>query len=282
MRNSKLAALIALLLAAAPGLAHAAVSSGFTMTVLVDGVARPEYARGETFYVEALRGRNYSLLLGNPGPRRVAVALSVDGLDTIDAAHVDAWLSSKWVIEPYGTVEIAGWQVDRATARRFLFTGERHSYGAALGQTADLGVIEAVFFVERPTSAMVVPEAPRRDRRGGTGNHAEPEARDEAAATPQRKSADAPATTGSMAPPSAPQLSPVDDYAATGMGAGTDHAVERVLLDLDPRPAARLRIRYEFRPQLVELGLLPPPPSPSALERRERAQGFAGFCPVPE
>ena len=44
---------------------------------------------------------------------------------------------------------ISGWQVNDRTARSFYFTGERGtSYGAALGQTDNLGVIEAVFFRE--------------------------------------------------------------------------------------------------------------------------------------
>ena len=45
------------------------------------------------------------------------------------------------------------------------------------------------------------------------------------------------------------------------------------------RPAARLRIRYEFRPQLVRLGVLPA--GGDRLARRERARGFDDFCPEP-
>ena len=44
---------------------------------------------------------------------------------------------------------IPGWQVSNAASRKFFFTGERGSYGAALGKTQDLGVIEAVFFREK-------------------------------------------------------------------------------------------------------------------------------------
>ena len=43
----------------------------------------------DSLYVEAMRGASYALRLTNPTPYRVAVALSVDGLNTIDARHTD-------------------------------------------------------------------------------------------------------------------------------------------------------------------------------------------------
>ena len=42
------------------------------------------------------------------------------------------------------------------------------------------------------------------------------------------------------------------------MGRRTDHAVTQVWLDLEDAPAQTVNIRYEFRPQLVKLGILPP------------------------
>ncbi len=139
--------LTALLLAA--GAANASSPSGFGLDVLVDGRERPEYAARGTVYVEALRGRDYALRLSNPTGTRIAVALSVDGLNTIDSRRTTARDARKWVLAPYETVVIPGWQVSNAASRKFVFTGERGSYGAALGKTQDLGVIEAVFFRER-------------------------------------------------------------------------------------------------------------------------------------
>src|SRR5258706_1554693 len=127
----------------------AAGTSGFAVNVLVDDERRAEYVDGGTVYIEAVRGASYSLRLTNPTAYRVAVALSVDGLNTIDAKHTDARSASKWVLEPYESTVISGWQISNRTARNFFFTGERHSYGATLGQTENLGVIEAVYFRER-------------------------------------------------------------------------------------------------------------------------------------
>jgi hypothetical protein len=67
------------------------------------------------------------------------------------------------------------------------------------------------------------------------------------------------------------------------MGRRTGHAVTQVWLDLEASPAQTVDIRYEFRPQLVKLGVLPLAPlGHDPLQRRERAQGFEpGFSPEP-
>jgi len=229
-----------------------ASANGFELRVLVNESPRPEYWHNGTIYVEAIRGQNYALRLTNPTPYRVAVALSVDGLNTIDARHTDARSAAKWVLAPYESAVISGWQVDNQNARDFFFTGERRSYGAHLGQTENLGVIEAVFFRER-----------------------EPRRRDVAPFRP----APQPESEMNGAAPSAKaqkQDALSDDYAATGMGRREQHEVESVDIDLESEPAASIRIRYEFTPQLVKMGILP---SLSPLERREHASGFSTFCP---
>ena len=129
--------------------ANAADSAGYGLSVLVGDTPRPEYHARGSVYVEAARGQDYSLRLTNPTPYRVAVALSVDGLNTIDGKHTGAAHASKWVLEPYESTVISGWQVNESTARRFFFTNENNSYGAALGQTNNLGVVEAVFYREK-------------------------------------------------------------------------------------------------------------------------------------
>ena len=213
--------------------------------MLVDDVARSEYFHGGTVYIEAVRGSSYSLRLTNPTPYRVAVALSVDGLNTIDAKHTDARSASKWVLEPYESTTISGWQVSDRAARSFYFTGERHSYGAKLGQTENLGVIEAVYFRERRHE----PEVYRHSYGEERSNSAEP-GRSLPAPPP-------PLSAGSAAPSAKAQRhDTADDYAATGMGDKAEHEIYSVDMDLDPTPIASVRIRYEFRQQLVKLGIL--------------------------
>jgi hypothetical protein len=182
------------------------------MDVLVDGrPLREYYERGRT-YVEAVYGAEYELRLRNNSSDRVAVALAVDGLNTIDARHMSAWNASKWVIEPYQTITISGWQMSSARARRFYFTNERDSYGAKLGQTANLGVISAVFFRER-RPITIIPPPPR------------PITRDDKMEAPQSsRSAEA----------------------GTGIGRDVRHDVRWTDMDLDPRSIGEITIRYEY------------------------------------
>jgi hypothetical protein len=210
-------------------------------------------------------GHEYAIRLRNPYPVRVAVALSVDGLNTIDARETSAAAARKWVLDPYQTVTIRGWQTSQTEARRFEFTSEARSYGKALGKTGNLGVISAVFFKERRPM-------PRRDA------HDQSDDRSGAPQAPRPQAAPMPA-----APSAAAEKSRADqDYAATGMGRRTDHVVTRVWLDLEDAPAHTVNIRYEFRPQLVRLGILPATRTGDPLERRERARGFSDeFAPVP-
>jgi len=91
--------------------ANAADSAGYGLSVLVGDTPRPEYHARGSVYVEAARGQDYSLRLTNPTPYRVAVALSVDGLNTIDGKHTGAAHASKWVLDAYQSTVISGWQV---------------------------------------------------------------------------------------------------------------------------------------------------------------------------
>src|SRR5688572_1790888 len=124
--------------------------AGFQTEVLVNGSTAPKYFQSGKVYVEAVKNQEYSIRLTNPLNRRVAVALAVDGLNSIDARTSDAFSAKKWVLGPYETITIDGWQVNQQQARKFFFTTEAKSYGQWLGKTQNLGIISAVFYRERP------------------------------------------------------------------------------------------------------------------------------------
>jgi hypothetical protein len=249
----------------APASADQARDAGRDIEILVNGVPRTRYAHAGRSYVEAVKGKEYAIRLHNPYPVRVGVALSVDGLNTIDARETTAGDARKWVLAPYETVTISGWQTNRSEARRFEFTTEERSYGQALGKTTNLGVIAAVFFKERMPVSL---RAPEHERESSSDVEA-----------PSAPSASA--ALGSSDRRSAGKAAQ-NEYAATGMGRRTDHAVEQVRLDLEGVAAASVSIRYEFSPQLVRLGILAAPSTVDPLRRRERAQGFEpGYCPEP-
>jgi hypothetical protein len=239
--------------------------STYSMEVLVDGRPLAVYNAGGTTYVEALKGREYAIRLTNHTGERVAAALAVDGLNSIDARHTSSQDARKWILAPWETVTLSGWQTGSGTARRFVFTSEPKSYGAWLGRTSDLGVISAAFFREsrRRDEIAAEPSLPQqRPVEGGAEG-------DSANAAPRAKA------LGEM------KASAKDQLAATGIGREIEHRVVRVEFDAEDVPASTVSVRYEYRDALVRLGVLPA--VDEELARRERARGFAdsGFAPDP-
>ena len=253
--------------------------NGFSVEVLVDGRPVPEYAARGRRYVEALENAEYELRIHNPFDTRVAVALSVDGLNTIDARHTSAWDAHKWVIDPYGTIEIGGWQMSSSSARRFYFTSERDSYAAKLGQAQNLGVISAVFFRER-SPIIVTPVTPGfpRPRYEDRDRVRIPESGSAGESSRAESSQNAPKSRNSDSYPA-----PDEESAATGIGRSVRNDVQWIKMDLDSRPASDVTIRYEYRAGLVKLGIIPREyPRQDVIDRRERARGFEpNYCPEP-
>lgn len=256
-----------------------APAGAFTVEVLVDGRPLPNYTARGRRYIEAFQNAEYELRIHNPLNSRVAVALSVDGMNTIDARHTSAWDAHKWVIEPYGTIHVRGWQMSSENARRFYFTTERDSYGAKIGQTANLGVISAVFFRERHP-AVITRVTPGREKDGPTYKE---DSRRGTENAPAESAGSAANRDAAKSRSTAPYPPPDDESAATGIGRTVRNGVQWIKLDLDSRPAGEVTMRYEYRAGLVRLGILPRDyQRPDVLERRERSEGFSpSYCPQP-
>jgi hypothetical protein len=258
--------LLGALMASLAGSLAASGGPGYSLTVLVDGVAVPEYAARNRVYVEALKGKEFVLRITNPTGRRVAVALAVDGRNVIDARRTGSGEAAKWVLSPGETIDVPGWQVSGATARRFYFTETSKSYAKWLGDTANVGTIEAVFYRERERERPRPLARSKEDPAAGEG---------QAGALGDRSSAPSGDKLAQEASPpsskSAPKREDGDDYAATGIGEATDFPVQWVAFEAESSPSARIALRYEFRAQLVRLGVLP---REDALFARDRARGF--------
>ncbi len=258
--------LVAALLSA--GRALALDRDGYSIEILVGGAPLSEFAARGTSYVEALKNRDYAVRLRNRTGERVAIALSVDGLNSIDARTTSAADARKWILGPYETITLDGWQTSTTTARRFLFTTEERSYGAWLGRTQNLGLIAAAVFREKRPPVILYEERqrddlPRSESKDSAGSTAPPE---------------------SAAPQSSPERAAPGGLAATGIGQETSHPVRQVLFDAEDSPSTVLEIRYEYREALVRLGVFPPDNrSTDPLTRRESARGFQepGFAPDP-
>lgn len=248
----------------------------YSIEILVDGVPLARHLNRGRTYVEALPGREYSIRLRNNTDRRVAIALSVDGLNTIDAKTSTARAASKWILDPWQEITLDGWQTSASTARRFYFTTEESSYGAWLGKTSNLGVVTAAVFREKR-------QKPAPIQKGGAKEQGKMRSEPKARPEPSSDAAAAPAPSRDAAE-ARPQSGLSDDLAATGIGQEVGHDVVRVPFIAESAPAATLEVRYEYRDALIRLGVLRQPDPPcDALCRRERARGFDGmeFAPDP-
>jgi hypothetical protein len=271
-------ALIVLLAAAMP--AAALARGAYSLEILVNGTPLDEYAARATTYVEAVEGREYSIRLRNHTGRRIAVALAVDGLNTIDAKQTTAREASKWILGPYETITLDGWQTGSDVARRFFFTTEDKSYGAWLGKTSDLGVITAAVFREK---SKPVPIQRMRKEKWARPS-AESEGGRDAPGMPA-PAGEARRMKGAQDSAAAEPAELSEDLAATGIGRELEHRVRRVRFEAESSPATVLQVRYEYHDALVRLGVLPPSYAwrDDPLERRERSRGFDDleFAPDP-
>jgi len=262
---------LSLLLAAVMSPAGSALAlerGGYSMEILVGGTPLHEYAARGSNYVEALKNREYSVRLRNGSAERVAIAVSVDGLNSIDAGTTSALEARKWVLGPYETITLDGWQTTSTTARRFFFTTEERSYGEWLGRTKNLGIVAAAVFRERRPLPMVSQGWERRDGSAGDSKEAPGAGRSRMGGMPE-----------SRVGPERP-----GDLAATGIGQETSHPVREVAFDSEDSPSAVLEVRYEYRDALVRLGVVPANDRcEGSLARRERARGFeeTGFAKDP-
>jgi hypothetical protein len=296
-------------LTVAPALS-AVSRQGFELSVLVAGSPTPEYEHGGRVYIEALKGTNFALRVHNPTCQRIAVALSVDGLNVIDAKHSTAFEATKWLLSPGETIDIPGWQISGEIARQFFFTETRSSYARWLGKTRNVGTIEAIFFRQKqtavPSPCLGGAQSPRRDLAprsmnsdalsNSPGGTPEGVAGGMAGGVPSAVDSGTPSapsgqtkeeiTVSAEAPlierretRKAPSQKDTEDFAATGIGRQLSFPVIWVDFDEDPNPVSSIALRYEFRRELIRLGVLP---RDGDLFARERARGFEpDYAPDP-
>jgi hypothetical protein len=207
-----------------------------------------------TIYVG--EGQEYSIRVYNPLPVRVAVAVSVDGLNTIDGGRTKPSRAAKWIIEPYSSVTIDGWQTSTHSLRRFVFTNRNRSYASGKEKrdraeyTRNLGVIGVAWFWNGEELA---------DALRPVYSYEEQETdKCESAAKDVRGAA-----TKSPAACRAPERK-----AGTGMGSRQQNRVTRVKFEYDTGMYDSddvLKIFYEFGPE---------EPEPQPFEEEDR-HGFA-------
>jgi len=232
----------------------------------VDGTTLPVYAYGGQQYVVGTPGHEYTLRIRNLTGERILAVTSVDGVNVV-SGETAAPDQSGYVIDAYGSVDIAGWRKSLARTAAFYFTDLGDSYAARTGRPGNVGVIGVAVFRERQRP---IAYSQPRDRIAGADAAAEaaPHAQsNEPAAQLQEKSAGRLQRSAPMAETPSP----------LGTGHGRDEAsyATRVAFErASSAPAEVLAVRYDRREALVSMGVLPresyyarrgPQPFPGAL-----------------
>jgi hypothetical protein len=220
----------------------------------------------DRYYLEARRGSRYSVALANRSGERVGVVLTVDGLNTISGER-DAGRGRMYVLDPWQRTCVRGWRTSLRDVRQFTFVDEQVSYAARSGKANEkMGWIEITVYRERRP---FVRWAPRRKRPVPIESEAAG-TRDKAAPESARDAAEAAA----RAPLAAAQARA---YPGTGWGPRAHDPVVLVRFDPETEPSERVTLRYEYRPALVALGVLPRavPPRDRLWNRDHAEPGFA-------
>jgi len=220
---------------------------GFRVEILSDdeGLKEETYRHGRPF-VAARPEERYAVRLYNPLPVRVAVNLTVDGLNSLSGKPSGIADGTKWMIDPYRFITIRGWQVNGEESRRFFFTPKPKSYakwrGDQLGKdlSANCGVIGAAYFWSQKELDAYYENHPQyRFTRNTVSEESEGRLQNLAGSGCRAKSLSIAAQT--------PEAS--RDIAGTGMGERESHPTEMVEFHSDQgmyRLSQAIAIYYDF------------------------------------
>ena len=128
---------------------HVDATAPVGIEILHNGQPKPLYQHDGCLLIPANKDEQYVIRLTNRTGRRVAVALFIDGLNTIGQTRDTPRGAIKWVLEADDTTGIVpGWQIDKHTSRQFVFAGGNDSLAARKHYTDQIGQITATFYPE--------------------------------------------------------------------------------------------------------------------------------------
>ena len=248
-------------------------------TALYNASARPD-----RWYLEARKGQKYEIRVRNTTGERIGFVLAVDGLNAIDGTlSRNASTEPMYVLEPYADATIKGWRRNLDQVSRFVFVDEQRSYAERTGQAnGDLGWIRVTAFHEVWTVARTWGTI-RGQYEGGPTADGDARAEEKQSAPPS--AAPAPEArrdraSGGIGVQGETSREPVAEAnPGTGWGPTQRDRVREVEFIPRAHAAAQVILRYEYKPALVALGILPWNPPVSRTWERER--GLYGFAQPP-
>jgi hypothetical protein len=219
------------------------------------GQVLPLYRHDGRLYLPGEPGHEYELRIRNRSGGRLLAVGSVDGVNVLSGQTASPDQGG-YVLDPWGSVSIAGWRKSLDRVAAFYFTALPDSYAARTGRPDDVGVIGVALFRERPAPPVLQ----------------QPWAYD---AAPRDK-----AEAGAAAPPAASRAAPAPaEKLGTGHGRSEySAAYETAFERLSGTPEEVISIWYDSRRNLVAQGLIP---QPRQYAQRQPNPFPGGFVPDP-
>ena len=249
-----------------------------------NGSALPVYTKDGRNYVVGVPGHEYAVRIRNCTNGRILVATSVDGVNVVSGETASP-SQTGYVLEPWGSVEIAGWRKSMDRTAAFYFTDLGDSYAARTGRPQNVGVIGVAVFQEKQQPIVW------RDygRRFGAAQPAEDKAEADARPAPSRSMARQEAAADELSrsplPASAPaprsdmpandsrvaanesRAKDAGEYAqkslgkiGTGHGRSEESRVTNVAFErATDSPAETVAVQYDRRENLIAMGVVPRP-----------------------
>jgi len=246
-----------------------------------DHTLLPVYPAGGERWIVGTPGHEYALRIRNHTGQRILAVPSIDGVNAITGETASPEQSG-YVLEPYGSVEIAGWRKSLSHTAAFYFTNLADSYAARTGRPHDVGVIGVAVFRERAPIAYRPQPTPKiteqRSERGDMPATAAPPMRENAAPSEPLAKERAAGMADSLSA-GARQRS-ADSRLGTGHGRSeSSHAQHVAFQRATSTPESVVSIRYDRREALVARGIVP---GPRYADRTPSAfPAWPGFTPDP-
>lgn len=262
-----------------------------------DRTALPVFAKDGRHYIVGVPGHEYAVRIRNCTGARVLVVTSVDGVNVV-SGDTAAPTQSGYVLEPWGSVEIAGWRKSLERTAAFYFTDLGDSYAARTGRPQNVGVIGVAVFQEKAKRISYREQDLRGRLAAAESGPAEPARKNERADAAPAATAQAPAPAQSaagagmrdQASASADEFTRQEgkDQAramsklGTGHGRNEDSRVSVTQFERATSYAAEtVTVQYDRRENLIAMGVVPQPTPYLARREPNPFPGTLRFAPDP-
>jgi len=225
------------------------------------GQLLPVYRHDGRLYIAGEPRHEYELRIRNRSGGRLLAVGSVDGVNVLNG-QTAAPDQGGYVLDPYGSVSIAGWRKSLQRIAAFYFTALPDSYAARTGRPDDVGVIGVALFREKTWCCA------RAEPRS------EPYARDKAEGAAQNQPAAPEASADAALQAAKPAERLGTGHGRSEYSAAYETAFER----LSDSPEEVITIWYDSRRNLVAQGVIPQLPR---YAQREPNPFPGGFVPDP-